>query len=301
MSLAVVTGGAGFIGSHLAEALLALGRRVRIVDDLSTGSVSNVPKEAELLRANAAQASLEGAEVVFHLAAIPSVPRSIQHPIESDEANAATTLAVLRGAARAGVRRVVYASSSSVYGERPDLPKREDHVPRPMSPYAASKLAGEMYCAQAARHWGVETVSLRFFNVYGPRQDPASPYAAVIPIFLSRLRRGDPLPVYGDGTQTRDFTYVGDVARGLLLASKAPRISGSVFNLAGGCPVSLLALAEALGRTLGVNPRLEFLPPRPGDIRESYADPTLARERLGFRIATSLEEGLSATARWFAS
>lgn len=301
MSLAVVTGGAGFIGSHLVDALLAAGRRVRIVDDLSTGLRANVPAGAEFVQADISEAPLEGAETVFHLAALPSVPRSIDHPLDSNAANATGTLAVLRRAAKAGVRRIVYASSSSVYGNTPELPKRESHAPQPLSPYAVTKLAGEIYCAQATRHWGLETVSARFFNVYGPRQNPDSPYAAVIPIFLAKLRRGEALPVYGDGTQTRDFTYVGDLVQGLLRAAEVPAASGRVFNLAAGRRVSLLEMAETLGRVLGVAPRFQFLPPRPGDVQHSYADPTAAREVLGFAPRTTLEEGLTATVRWFAS
>lgn len=295
MKRVLVTGGAGFIGSHLADLLLREGWAVRIVDDLSTGKRANLPAGAEFVEGDLSRPPVEGIDTVFHLAAIASVPRSVEHPLESNRANAAGTLAVLRAAAGAGVRRVVYAGSSSVYGDDPELPKRESMTPRPLSPYAVSKLAGEIYCAQAARHWGIETVALRFFNVYGPRQDPKSPYAAVIPIFLERLGRGEPLPIRGDGSQTRDFTYVGDVVRGLLRAAEVPGISGRVFNLAGGKPVSVLDLARAMA------PRSEpvFLPPRKGDILHSYADPTAVRQALGFVPVTSLETGLAATLEWF--
>ncbi len=285
----LVTGGAGFIGSHLVEELLRQGRRVRIVDDLSTGKRENV--RAELVECDVSKAPLDDVDVVFHLAAIPSVPRSVAKPLESNAANATGTLALLR---RAKGRRVVYASSSSVYGDSPELPKREDFPARPLSPYAASKWAGEVYCRQAAMHWGVETVALRFFNVYGPRQDPDSPYAAVIPIFLSKLRRGEAVPIYGDGSQTRDFTYVGDVVRGLLLAAEAKNVSGHVFNLAGGHPVTVLDLAKKLGAA-----KIDFRPPRAGDILHSYADPAAARAALGWEPKTPLEEGLAATAAWF--
>lgn len=294
---ALVTGGAGFIGSHLAELLLREGWTVRIVDNLSTGKRANLPAGAEFVEGDLSRPPVDGVDVVFHLAAIASVPRSVEHPLDSNRANATGTLAVLRAAAHAGVRRVVYASSSSVYGDDPELPKRESMTPRPLSPYAVSKLAGEIYCAQAARHWDVETVSLRFFNVYGPRQDPNSPYAAVIPIFLDRLGRSEPLPICGDGSQTRDFTYVGDVVRGLLRAAEVPGISGRVFNLAGGKPVSVLDLARVLAP--GTPP--VFLPPRKGDILHSYADPTAVRETLGFVLETSLEDGLSATVQWMRS
>lgn len=295
MKRALVTGGAGFIGSHLAELLLREGWAVRILDNLSTGKRANVPAEAEFVEGDLSRPPVDGVDTVFHLAAIASVPRSVEHPLESNRANAAGTLAVLRAASRAGVRRVVYAGSSSVYGDDPELPKRESMTPRPLSPYAVSKLAGEIYCAQAARHWGVETVSLRFFNVYGPRQDPNSPYAAVLPIFLARLSRGEPPPICGDGSQTRDFTYVGDVVQGLLRAAEVPGISGRVFNLAGGRPVSILDLARALAPET----KPAFLPPRKGDILHSYADPAAVRQALGFAPETSLPDGLAATVKWF--
>jgi len=242
---------------------------------------------------------MEEVEIVFHLAALASVPRSVAKPLQSNEANATATLKLLRAAARARVRRVVYASSSSVYGDRSELPKRETLPPQPLSPYAVSKLAGEIYCKQASRHWGIETVSLRFFNVYGPRQDPGSPYAAVIPIFFSKLRRGEPLSVYGDGTQTRDFTYVEDVVRGLLLAAEAADLSGRVLNLAGGAPITVLELTKRMGEIVGIVPQLEFLSPRPGDVPHSYSDPLAVKTALGFCPSTPLEEGLRKAWEWF--
>jgi UDP-glucose 4-epimerase len=242
-----------------------------------------------------AESAVRGADVVYHLAALPSVPRSVERPLESHRATAEGTLAVLGAAEKAGVRRVVYASSSSVYGDTPTLPKREDMPPRPLSPYAAAKLSGELH----ARWWGtqtrLETVSLRFFNVYGPRQDPDSPYAAVIPIFSGALRAGRPMPVNGDGGQTRDFTFVGDVVRGIVAAGAAADVSGRVYNIAGGHPVSVKEMGGALARILGVPPRMEFLPSRPGDIRDSFADVASARRELGFEARVSLEEGLRAT------
>lgn len=306
MSVALVTGGAGFIGSHLAESLVAAGRRVRILDNFSTGRRANPPPGAELVEGDlrdpdARARALRDAEVVFHLAALASVPRSIERPEETHAVNVEATLALFLEAGRTGARRIVFASSSSVYGDTPTLPKREDMEPRPLSPYAVSKLAGEHYARMAAAHGGVETVSLRFFNVYGPRQDPSSPYAAVIPIFLRTLREGGELPVYGDGLQTRDFTFVGDVVRGLRMAERAAGISGRVFNLAGGHPVTLLRLADELARAGGREPRVRNLPPRPGDILHSHADVRAASDAFGFRTEVPLADGLAATWAWFRS
>ena len=296
--ISVVTGGAGFIGSHLVEALRREGRRVRVVDNLSTGRRALAAGGTELLEGDVndvAEPAVRGADVVYHLAALPSVPRSVESPLESHRATAEGTLAILRAAERAGVRRVVYASSSSVYGDTPVLPKREDMPPRPLSPYAAAKLSGELH----ARRWGtqtrLETVSLRFFNVYGPRQDPDSPYAAVIPIFAGCLRAGRPMPVNGDGGQTRDFTFVGDVIRGIVAAGAAPGVSGRIYNIAGGRPVSVKEMGEALARILGVPARMEQRPPRAGDIRDSFADVEAARRDLGFEARVPLDEGLRAT------
>jgi UDP-glucose 4-epimerase len=298
MTLCVVTGGAGFIGSHLAAALLEEGRRVRIVDDYSTGRRGPAPAGAELLEGDvndAAPEAVAGADVVYHLAALPSVPRSVERPLESHRATARGTLAVLKAAAEAGVRRVLIASSSSVYGDTPTLPKHEGMPPRPLSPYAAAKLAAELYGRQWAAHTRLETVSLRFFNVYGPRQDPDSPYAAVIPIFARRLREGRPMPVNGDGGQTRDFTYVGDVVDGLRRAADAPGLSGRVYNLAGGRPVTVVELGRAMARLAGRPAEFEHRPPRPGDIRDSFCDPSAARRDFGFEARTSLEDGLRRT------
>ena len=296
--LVVVTGGAGFIGSHLVQALREQGRPVRVVDNFITGRRSNLPAGVELLEGDVndvAGEAVRGASVVYHLAALPSVPRSVEKPLESHHATAQGTLAVLEAAERAGVPRVVFASSSSVYGDTPTLPKHERMSPRPLSPYAAAKLAGESYAAAWASRGKLETVSLRFFNVYGPRQDPDSPYAAVIPIFVRRLREGKPMPVNGDGGQTRDFTFVADVVRGLLLAGSVAGISGRVYNTAGGRPVSVLELGTSLARLVGKPPEFEFRPPRAGDIRDSFADVSAARRDLGFSASTPLEEGLRRT------
>jgi UDP-glucose 4-epimerase len=294
----VVTGGAGFIGSHLAEALRAQGRRVRVVDNFSTGRRSNVPPGAELLEGDVNEVAVEAtrdASIVFHLAAMPSVPGSVKQPLESHRATAQGTLAILAAAERAGARRVILASSSAVYGDSPVLPKIETMAPEPGSPYAAAKLAAELYAASWASRGALEALSLRFFNVYGPRQDPDSPYAAVIPIFARRIREGKRLPVFGDGGQTRDFVYVGDVVRALLLAGSVPGISGRVYNIAGGRPVSVLDMGRALAASMGATPEFEFLPPRPGDIRDSVADVSAARRDLGFSAAVALEDGLRRT------
>ena len=296
--LDVVTGGAGFIGSHVAEELLRLGRRVRVVDDFSTGRRSNVPGGVELVKGDVndeAAEAVRGAEVVYHLAALPSVPRSIDRPLECHRATARGTIEVLAAAEKAGVRRVVFASSSSVYGDSPVQPKREDLPPLPLSPYAAAKLAGELYARSWAALTRLETVCLRFFNVYGPRQDPDSPYAAVIPIFIRCLLETRPMPVYGDGLQTRDFTYVGDVVRGLLAAAAAPGVSGRVYNLADGRPVTVLELGRTLARLAGVEARFDHRPPRAGDVRASHADLSATRRDLGVAPAMPLEEGLRRT------
>ncbi len=300
--LHVVTGGAGFIGSHLVRALAGSGRRVRVVDNFVTGSRENLPPGVELLEGDVADRAADAAreaDVVYHIAALPSVPRSVEKPLECHRATAESTVAVLAAAEKAGVRRVVFASSSSVYGDTPVMPKREDMPPRPLSPYAVAKLAGELYCRSWAAHTRLETVALRFFNVFGPRQDPESPYAAVIPIFIRCLLSGRPVPVYGDGAQTRDFTYVADVVRGILAAGAAPGVSGGVYNIAGGRPVAVGGLAHTLARLVGARAELEFRPPRPGDIRDSWADVSAARRDLNFTATTPIEEGLGLTLDWF--
>lgn len=300
----VVTGGAGFIGSHLAETLMRRGRRVRVVDNFATGRRAILPNGVDLVEGDVntvAGAAFRGAETVYHLAALPSVPRSVKQPLESHQATARGTLAALAAAEQGGVRRLVLASSSSVYGDTPTLPKHEGMPPRPLSPYAAAKLAGELYAASWAGGGTLETVSLRFFNVYGPRQDPDSPYAAVIPIFLRQIRDGRRMTVYGDGGQTRDFTFVADVVDGLIRAGAASGVSGRVYNLAGGRPVSVLEMGRTLARLAGRPAEFEFLPPRPGDIRDSFADVTAARRDLGFGASVPLEEGLRRTVEWFSS
>lgn len=306
---ALVTGIAGFIGSNLGDALCAAGWEVRGLDSLSTGRRENMGRmgssvefiEGDIRNRALCEGVCKGIDVVFHLAALPSVLRSIEHPRDTYEANVLGTLHILEGARRGGVRRVVFSSSSSVYGDSKETVKSESLPANPLSPYAVSKLAGEQLCRSYTESFGLDTVALRFFNVYGPRQDPRSAYAAVIPIFFSRGLAGLSLPIYGDGRQTRDFTYVGDVVRGILAAAEAGGVSGSVFNLAGGSPVSVLDLATRVGKVLGITPRLEFRPSRPGEVLHSCADPRLCHGRLRFQISALVDEGLTRTLEWFQS
>jgi UDP-glucose 4-epimerase len=301
----LVTGGAGFIGAHLAEGLLEHGHAVRVFDDLFSGSRRDVPPAAELtigsvVDEDIVRAAVDGMEVVFHLAAHRSVPRSVDHPLETDLANVHGTITVLTAARDAGVRRVVYASSSSVYGLTDQLPTPESAPPSPRSPYAVSKLAGEHYCRVFTDVFGLETTALRYFNVYGPRQPPGSQYAGVIPLFIDALRNGRPLIVHGDGEQSRDFTYVDDAVTATLAAADAPPASGRVYNIAGGEPHSLLELLEILGRLLEATPHPEHVGARPGDVRRTWADPKAAQRDLGFSCAVSFDEGLRRTADWAA-
>ncbi len=299
----LVTGGAGFIGSHLAARLAMRGDAVRIFDNFSTGSEANLATigtgievvRGDLRDEGAVRQAMAGVSVVFHQAADPSVPRSIADPRSCYDINVLGTLNVLLAARDAGVRRVVFASSCAVYGDSPVLPKSEQLAPEPASPYAASKLAGEELCAVFARVWGLETVALRYFNVYGPRQDPHSAYAPVIPRFLQALLRGERPAIYGDGGQTRDFVYVGDVVQANLLAAEAPGVAGRVFNIAAGRSVSLYQLLLLMADLLGVPPRAEHLPARSGDVRHSAADIRAARQALGFEPLVRLEEGLEST------
>lgn len=299
----LVTGGGGFIGSHIAEALLKRGEAVRIVDNMATGRESNLAAlagRAEVLRADvrdreAMRAAVEGVEVVFHEAALASVPRSVADPATTLEVNVTGTQNVLLAARDAGVRRVVFASSSSVYGDTPVLPKHEGMTPHPMSPYALHKLSAELLCGIFTRIYGLETVALRYFNVYGPRQDPQSAYAAVIPRFLSALRDGVRPVVYGDGEQTRDFTYVENVVAANLLAADAPDASGQAINIGCGQRISLNEVLRVAAELVGTAAEPEYRPPRPGDVRDSLADITRAYELLGYLPAVSFREGLTRT------
>jgi len=303
----LVTGGAGFIGSHLAVALLDRGETVRVADDLSTGQPANLAVldgrgevlTGDLADIEFARAATRGVDVVLHQAAIPSVPRSVADPLTSHRANVDATLAVLVAAREAGVRRVVYAASSSAYGDTPELPKREDMVPNPLSPYALQKLIGEQYLQLFTRLYGLDTVSIRYFNVFGPRQDPSSPYSGVIALFVTRLLAGLPPLIIGDGEQTRDFTYVDNVVDGVLKAAVAPDASGRVINVATGRQISINQLAQALQRLLGTNLAPQFAEARAGDVRDSLADIGLARQVLGYEPRISFEEGLRRTVDWY--
>jgi len=303
----LVTGGAGFIGSHIVEELIRRGERVRVLDNFSTGRRENLAPllehvdliEGDLCDLATVRRAVEGVDCVLHQAALASVQRSVDDPLAAHTANATGTLHLLMAARDAGVKRVVYASSSSVYGDSPVLPKQEDHVPRPKSPYAVSKLAGEYYCQTFAGLYELETVSLRYFNVFGPRQDPTSQYAAVIPLFITAMLRGAAPTVYGDGGQSRDFTYVSNVVRANLLAATAPGVAGRVFNVACGQRCTLLDLIAALDEALGTHVAPVYAAPRPGDVRHSLADVTAAQEALGYRTEVDLREGLRRTVAWY--
>lgn len=299
----LVTGGAGFIGSHLVDALIAKGHPVRVLDDLSSGLAENLAPQVELIEGDLSDVHVvrkacDGASLVFHQGALGSVRRSVEAPLVTDAVNVHGTLAVLDAAREAGVRRVIAASSSSVYGGEAPLPTSELHPPAPKSPYAVSKLAGEHYCRVYASLYGLETVVLRYFNVYGPRQRPDSPYAAVIPLFIAALAEGRGPVIEGDGLQSRDFTYVGDVVEANLRAAAAPadRCSGRLYNVAGGRAYTMLEILATIAEILGLpEPNPEFAGPRPGDIRASSADLSTIRADLGFEPSVSLEAGLRAT------
>ena len=308
MANCLVTGGAGFIGSHLTEALLRRGDSVRVLDDLSTGRRENLAafeRDIELIIGDlrdpeVVARAVRGVDVVFHQGALPSVPRSIADPATVHDVNATGTLNVLLAARDAGVRRVVYASSSSVYGDSPTLPKREDMPIAPKSPYAASKLAGEQYCRAFAASYGMATVCLRYFNVFGPRQNPRSQYAAVVPRFIDALLDGARPVVFGDGRQSRDFTFVDNVVSANLRASLDASGTG-VFNIACGQAYTLLDLLAELGRVLGVNPEPVWEPGRAGDVKHSLADIEAARRHLGYEPQVGFREGIARTAEWFRS
>ncbi|MFN3762374.1 MAG: SDR family oxidoreductase [Anaerolineae bacterium] len=297
----LVTGGAGFIGSHLVEALVASGEQVRVLDNFSTGrreNLSAVRDRIEVIEADvrdplAVRQAVDGVEVVAHLAAVVSVERSLENPQETMDVNTEGTLNLLEAARQAGVSRFLFASSAAVYGDHSELPLREDLPLRPLSPYAASKVAGEALCHAYRAAYGLPTVILRFFNIYGPRQDPRSPYSGVISIFVGRMRDGRPPIVYGDGLQTRDFVYVGDVVAALIRAGKQDGAVGAVVNIARGEETSVLRLVTLLNQTLGTALEPEFAPPRAGEIRRSAGDPRRARSILGWQPTVGLAEGLA--------
>ncbi len=304
----LVTGGAGFIGSHIAATLAARGARVRIIDDLSTGHLENIEEiggDVEFVRASlndeaALRRALADVEVVFHEAAIPSVPGAGAAPRATQEAGVGATGARRRAARAAGVRRVVYAACSSAYGDQPTLPKVETMAPDPLSPYAVAKLVGEYYCQVFTRTYNLETVSLRYFNVFGPRQDPSSQYSGVISRFISALMRHEAPTIYGDGEQSRDFTYVQNAVEANLRAMESARAVGQVINVANGQRITLNELLDALKRLTGrTEAQAHYEPPRVGDVRHSLADITRARELLDYEPQIGLEEGLRKTIDWW--
>lgn len=303
----LVTGGAGFIGSHLAEALVKRGHCVRVLDDFFSGhreNLASVKRDVEILRGDCAEPrdarrAVKGIEVVFHEGAIPSVARSVADPLRSRRANGTATLTMLLAARDAGTRRFIYASSSSVYGDTPTLPKRETMTPNPLSPYAAEKLSGEHYLRMFHRLFGLETLSLRYFNIFGPRQDPTSPYSGVISRFATALIKGQTPVIFGDGRQSRDFTYVDNVVDANLRALTARKLEGDAVNIATGHRVTLRALLAKMARTLGGSSRARHEAVRAGDVRHSLADVSKAHRLLGYRPRFGLDEGLEKTMAWY--
>jgi nucleoside-diphosphate-sugar epimerase len=302
----LVTGGAGFIGSHLAEELRRRGHRVRVADSLITGKRSNLDHipdveflEGDLADMPFAERSVDGCDYVLHQAAIPSVPRSVKDPITSNRANVDATLNVLVAARDARVRRVVFAGSSSAYGNTPTLPKHEDMPANPLSPYALQKVVGEQYLQMFTKLYGLETVSTRYFNVFGPRQDPGSPYSGVISVFATALIENRSPTIYGDGEQTRDFTYVANVVDGVLRACEAPKASGEVINVATGGRISLNTLFSSMRDLIGADVEPTYAEPRQGDVRDSQADIRKAADLLGYKPTVSFEEGLKRTIEWY--
>ena len=306
MALYLVTGGAGFIGSHLAEELVRRGEQVRVVDSLVTGTRRNLAHipgvdfmEGDLADLDVARRSVDTVDVVLHQAAIPSVPRSVQDPVRSHRANVDASLNVLIAARDAGVKRLVYAGSSSVYGDAPTLPKVETMPAVPLSPYALQKLVAEQYCQMFTRLYGLETVSIRYFNVFGPRQDPSSPYSGVISLFIRALCEGRQPTIYGDGEQTRDFTYVTNVVDGVLRACDAPGASGEIINVATADRVSLNQLFHAVRDFAGVKVEPMYAAARQGDVRDSQADIQKAGRLLGYQPTVNFDEGLRKTFEWY--
>jgi nucleoside-diphosphate-sugar epimerase len=304
----LVTGGAGFIGSHLSEELVRRGHQVRVADSLVTGKRSNLEHlpaveflEGDLAEIDFARTAVTGADFVLHQAALPSVPRSVNDPIASNRANVDATLNVLVASRDAGVRRVVFAGSSSAYGNIVTSPKHEDMPTSPLSPYALQKLVGEQYMKLFTALYGLETVTIRYFNVFGPRQDPSSPYSGVISLFATELLENRPPTIHGDGEQSRDFTYVANIVDGVLRACEAAGASGRVINVASGTSISLNELFEAMKRLIGANVIPQYAETRAGDVRDSLADLRLAKEILGYKPIVSFEEGLRLTVEWYRS
>jgi UDP-glucose 4-epimerase len=307
MAVYVVTGGAGFIGSHIVEELLRRNETVRVIDNFSTGKRENIrPFEdriqvisADIAQAPGLEKHLEGADYVIHQAAIPSVPKSILDPMTSHRANVDGTLSLLLAARDAKVKRLVYASSSSLYGDSPTLPKHEQMPPNPLSPYGAQKLFGEVYCQVFSRAYNLETVALRYFNVFGPRQDATSQYSGVLAKFIPAVLQGRKPVIYGDGLQSRDFTYVRNVVEANLLACTAPGVSGEVFNIACGDRITVNSMLQQINKITGTDIAPVYNPPRAGDIRHSQADLRKAGEKLGFKPLFTFEQGLHKTIEWY--
>jgi UDP-glucose 4-epimerase len=305
----LVTGGSGFIGSHLVETLLRGGHDVRVLDDFSTGRAENLQHlqgkvdlhRGSILDADAVRKAARDREVIFHLAALPSVSRSVEEPLLSHQVCATGTVQVLDEARKANVRRVVYAASSSAYGDIEGAVRREDEPVSPLSPYAAAKLAGEHYCRCFTKVYGLETVRMRFFNIFGPRQDPKSPYTGVIALFISAMVDGRPVKIEGDGLQSRDFTYVANAVQACIKAADAPGASGNVYNVGTGGSTTVLDLVKHLNQILGLSVKPEFVAPRPGDVRHSQADISRARRDLGYEPDVSFVEGLRRTLEWYRS
>lgn len=306
-NLVLVTGGAGFIGSHLVRHLLQNGFAVRVLDDFSTGKKENledVASQIDIVDGSMTEAAttaraVEGVDCILHQAAIPSVPRSIRDPLRTNEAIVTGTLTILQAAREAGVRRLVYAASSSAYGDTPTMPKVESMATNPLSPYAVAKLAGEQYCRAFYRVYGQETVCLRYFNIFGPRQDPKSEYAAVIPRFITAMLQDQPVTIYGDGEQSRDFTYIDNAVQANLKAMTAPKAPGETCNVACGERFTLNQVAALLGEIIGVTPRIDYLEGRQGDVKHSLADIDKARQLLGYDPQVSFRQGLERTVEYF--
>ena len=304
----LVTGGAGFIGSHLAEELVRRGERVRVVDNLATGkrqNLAHVPSvefvEGDLADLEVAHRAVTGIDYVLHQAVIPSVPRTVEDPITSKRANVDASLNILVAARDAGVKRLVYAGSSSAFGNTPTLPKTETMATAPLSPYALQKLVAEQYCQMFTTLYGLETVTIRYFNVFGPRQDPSSPYSGVISLFISALCDGRQPTIFGDGEHTRDFTYVANVVDGVLRACTADGASGEVINVATGRRISLNTLFNTIRELVGAQLSPKYADPRPGDVKDSQADISKARRILGYQPTVTFEEGLARTVAWYRS
>jgi nucleoside-diphosphate-sugar epimerase len=303
----LITGGAGFIGSALTHALLERGERVRVLDNLATGNKRNLADvmaqiefvDADICDLPAVERAMQGVDYVLHQAALPSVPRSVQDPLLSHRNNADGTINVLWAAKQAGVKRLVYAASSSAYGDTPTLPKVETMIPNPLSPYAVNKLLGEYYNKVFYRCYGLETVSLRYFNIFGPRQDPGSPYSGVLSLFITKLLAGETPVMYGDGEQSRDFNFVANAVQANLLACTAPNAPGNIYNVGTGNRYTLNETLQMLAKIIGVEVRAEYAAPRQGDIRDSQADISAARRDLGYDPQVGFEEGLRKTVEWY--